>query len=263
VATRIMVVEDDPLIARLLGFQLGGAGYDVVCCANGLAALMRIEQEAPDLLLLDVMMPGMSGWDLCRQVRSCSTVPIIMLTAKGADADVVAGLTAGADDYVTKPFRLPQLLARVEAVLRRAHRAQRVSAATPVQTASETTLPRRQPDLTLPPQPPAADERRLGRQLQAARLARGSSLHQAAQECGVRWEFLQALEREHFSYMPRMELRHALRTYSAYLDLDLYALTGRKPPRRLGVRLPLSPRLSLAVLTVLVLGVMLVTLLLR
>jgi DNA-binding response OmpR family regulator len=223
---------------------------------------MRIEQEAPDLLLLDVMMPGMSGWDLCRQVRSCSTVPIIMLTAKGADADVVAGLTAGADDYVTKPFRLPQLLARVGAVLRRAHRPQRV-AATTVLAAPDTTLPRRPPDLTLPQQSPAADERRLGRQLQAARLARGASLHQAAQECGVRWEFLQALEREHFSYMPRAELRHALHSYSAYLDLDLYALTGRKPPRRLGARLPLSPRLSLAVLTVLVVGVMLVTLLLR
>jgi DNA-binding response OmpR family regulator len=254
-----MVVEDDPLIARLLRFQLGGAGYDVVCCANGLAALMSMEQEAPDLLLLDVMMPGMSGWDLCRQVRSCSSVPIIMLTAKGADGDVVAGLTAGADDYVTKPFRLPQLLARVEAVLRRSQR--RVGAA--LVSPPQPTLPQSAPDLSAPPPAPSVDKRRLGRQLQEARLARGASLHQAAQECGVRWEFLQALEREHFSYMPRSELRQALRCYSAYLDLDLYALTGRKPPRRLRLPAALSPRLSLAVLTVLIFGVVLVTMVLR
>ena len=259
-ATCIMVVEDDPLIARLLRFQLGGAGYDVVCCANGLAALMRIEQEAPDLLLLDVMMPGMSGWDLCRQVRSCSTVPIIMLTAKGADDDVVAGLTAGADDYVTKPFRLPQLLARVEAVLRRAKRqAHRVATPPP----SLTTLPQRTPDPTLPPKVASLEDRRLGSQLQEARMVRGASLHEAAHACGVRWEFLQALEREHFSYMPREELRQALRKYSAYLDLDLYALTGRKPPRRLRLGVPASARLSLAALTVLIVALTLVTVLLH
>src|SRR4051794_27239105 len=105
--TKIMVVEDDTLIMQLLRYQLGGAGYDVIPVPNGRRALELLLLYQPDLILLDVMMPEISGWDVCRQIRACSAVPIIMLTAKGADDDVVAGLNAGADDYVTKPFSLP------------------------------------------------------------------------------------------------------------------------------------------------------------
>ncbi|NJN67421.1 MAG: response regulator transcription factor [Chloroflexaceae bacterium] len=117
--TRIMVVDDDPLIRQLLMYQLGGAGYEVCVAQNGQDALQRLLLEHPDLVLLDVVMPDMSGWHVCRAIRAWSTVPIIMLTAKSAESDIISGLESGADDYISKPFSLPQLLARVEAVLRR------------------------------------------------------------------------------------------------------------------------------------------------
>src|SRR6476646_10021134 len=119
-ATRIMVVDDEPAIGKLLLYQLSGFGYQVSYVQDGLSALQRLTAERPDLVLLDVMMPQISGWEICRQIRAYSTVPVIMLTAKSADPDIVSGLQAGADDYVTKPFSMAQLHARIEAVLRRA-----------------------------------------------------------------------------------------------------------------------------------------------
>ncbi len=116
----ILVVDDDPVIRQLLTYQLGGSGYHVCTAQNGWEALERIPLEHPDLVLLDVVMPGLSGWEVCRQIRASSSVPIIMLTAKSAETDMVAGLGLGADDYIAKPFGLPHLLARVESVLRRA-----------------------------------------------------------------------------------------------------------------------------------------------
>src|SRR5829696_207094 len=118
-ATRIMVVDDEPAIGKLLLYQLSGFGYQVSYIQDGLLALQRLTAERPDLVLLDVMMPHISGWEICRQIRAYSTVPVIMLTAKSADPDIVTGLQAGADDYVTKPFSMAQLHARIEAVLRR------------------------------------------------------------------------------------------------------------------------------------------------
>jgi DNA-binding response OmpR family regulator len=118
--TRIVVVDDEPAIGKLLMYQLASFGYQVSYFQDGLEALQRLPAARPDLVLLDVMMPLISGWEVCRQIRACSAVPIIMLTAKNADSDVVTGLGAGADDYVTKPFSMAQLHARIEAVLRRA-----------------------------------------------------------------------------------------------------------------------------------------------
>jgi DNA-binding response OmpR family regulator len=118
-ATRIMVVDDEPAIGKLLLYQLSGFGYQVSYIQDGLSALQRLTAERPDLVLLDVMMPHVSGWEICREIRACSSVPVIMLTAKSADPDIVTGLQAGADDYITKPFSMAQLHARIEAVLRR------------------------------------------------------------------------------------------------------------------------------------------------
>jgi DNA-binding response OmpR family regulator len=118
---RILVVDDDPLVRQLLTYQLGGAGYDVCTARNGHDALERLLYEQPDLMLLDVVMPGMSGWDVCNHIRTWSRIPIIMLTAKNADSDVVMGFSSGADDYMCKPFSQKQLLARIEAILRRSY----------------------------------------------------------------------------------------------------------------------------------------------
>lgn len=118
--TRIMIVDDEEVTGRLLLYQLQSLGYTAVYMQDGLQALQQILIEQPSLILLDVMMPLVSGWDVAREIRNCSSVPIIMLTGKDADDDVVAGLAAGADDYVTKPFNMAQLQARIEAVLRRA-----------------------------------------------------------------------------------------------------------------------------------------------
>ena len=117
--TKILVVDDELAIGKLLLYQLQGYGYQVIYVSDGLLALQRLEQEQPDLILLDVMMPAMSGWDVCRQIRTVSVVPVIMLTGKHSDDDIAIGLGAGADDYIAKPFSMVQLHARIEAVLRR------------------------------------------------------------------------------------------------------------------------------------------------
>lgn len=116
----ILVVDDEPRIVRLVRSNLEPAGYKLLTAADGEQGLRMAEMHDPDLIILDIMMPGMDGWEVCRRVREFSTVPIVMLTAKGDEQDKVKGLEMGADDYLPKPFGIPELLARVRAVLRRA-----------------------------------------------------------------------------------------------------------------------------------------------
>jgi len=119
VAARILVVEDEPVINQAVADRLRGSGYDVVQAWDGPGAVGQFSVTEPDLVLLDVMLPGKDGLEICREIRGESTVPIIMLTAKSDTLDVVAGLEAGADDYVAKPFKSKELLARMRTRLRR------------------------------------------------------------------------------------------------------------------------------------------------
>ncbi len=119
VPQRVLVVDDEPKITEVVGSYLRHAGYGVLTAASGVEALAVFEKERPALVILDLMLPDLSGEEVCRNLRSRSRVPIIMLTAKVADSDAVKGLELGADDFVTKPFSPKQLMARVEAVLRR------------------------------------------------------------------------------------------------------------------------------------------------
>jgi two-component system response regulator VicR len=120
-AERVLAVDDEPRYLEIIRFNLEAAGYQVAAAASGEEALQAFAAAEPDLIVLDVMLPGIDGFDVCRRVRELSACPIIMLTAKGAEEDKVRGLRLGADDYVTKPFSAQELLARVEAVLRRSH----------------------------------------------------------------------------------------------------------------------------------------------
>lgn len=115
----ILIVDDERALADLLSIYLTNAGFRTSICADGASALAAIAQEAPDLALLDVMLPDMSGFDICREIRKTHFFPIIMLTAKIEDNDKILGLTLGADDYITKPFEPEEVLARIEAALRR------------------------------------------------------------------------------------------------------------------------------------------------
>jgi DNA-binding response OmpR family regulator len=117
---RILIVEDEPGIVDFLEIGLRHEGYDVESQLDGLSGLRAFETAAPALVILDLMLPGIDGMELCRRIRSRSSVPVIMLTAKGDVASRVDGFSAGADDYIPKPFRFEELLARVRAVLRRA-----------------------------------------------------------------------------------------------------------------------------------------------
>ena len=118
-AISVLIVEDDRNIQELLQLYLEKEGYAVTVASDGGQGLAKFRAIKPDLVLLDVMMPVMDGWSVCRAIRADSQTPIIMLTAKGETDDKVTGLKSGADDYVTKPFEMKELLARVEAVLRR------------------------------------------------------------------------------------------------------------------------------------------------
>jgi two-component system response regulator RegX3 len=115
----VLVVEDEPSFAEALTIGLEREGFRVTTVVDGAAALARFDEVAPDLVLLDLMLPRVSGLDVCREIRSKSQVPIIMVTAKTSEVDTVVGLEVGADDYVTKPYRLRELVARMRAVLRR------------------------------------------------------------------------------------------------------------------------------------------------
>ncbi len=121
-AAKILIVEDERNIAELLQMYLQKEGYSVMIAGDGGEGLMKFRSEKPDLVLLDVMMPVMDGWAVCKAIRAESQIPVIMLTAKGELDDKVAGLKIGADDYITKPFEMKEVLARVEAVLRRTDR---------------------------------------------------------------------------------------------------------------------------------------------
>jgi len=118
--TRVLVIEDEASFAEALTVGLGREGFAVMVSSDGRDALRRFDEIAPDIVLLDLMLPGISGVDVCREIRRKSKVPIIMVTAKGSEVDTVVGLEVGADDYVTKPYRLSELVARMRAVLRRA-----------------------------------------------------------------------------------------------------------------------------------------------
>ena len=121
-ATSVLIVEDDPNIRELLQMYLERDGYAVTLAADGGQGLEKFRTIKPNLVLLDVMMPVMDGWAVCKAIRAEGNTPVIMLTAKGETDDKVTGLKAGADDYVTKPFEMKELLARIEAVLRRSDR---------------------------------------------------------------------------------------------------------------------------------------------
>ncbi|NHN54558.1 response regulator transcription factor [Calidifontibacter sp. DB0510] len=116
---RVLVVDDDASLAEMLGIILRGEGMHVTQVLTGAGAVTAFRESKPDIVLLDVMLPGMDGVEVCRRIRAESTVPIVMLTARTDTTDVVAGLEAGADDYVTKPFKPQELVARVRARLRR------------------------------------------------------------------------------------------------------------------------------------------------
>jgi DNA-binding response OmpR family regulator len=122
VARKILVVDDEAVLVETIAYNLEQSGYQVVTANDGVSALEAVHQETPDLIVLDVMLPGIDGLEVCRQIRrdnETATVPIIMLTAKGEEIDRVVGLEIGADDYVTKPFGRRELLARIRALLRR------------------------------------------------------------------------------------------------------------------------------------------------
>lgn len=117
--TRVLVVEDEESFSDALSYMLRREGYETVVAADGVEALAEFDRAGADIVLLDLMLPGLSGTEVCRALRSRSSVPIIMLTAKDAEIDKVVGLELGADDYVTKPYSARELVARIRAVLRR------------------------------------------------------------------------------------------------------------------------------------------------
>lgn len=117
---KILVVDDEKLLVKGIKFNLENEGYTVECCYDGATAVQMAAQGGYDLIILDLMMPGLDGLEACQRIRQTSTVPIIMLTAKSEDADKLLGFESGADDYITKPFNILELKARIRALLRRA-----------------------------------------------------------------------------------------------------------------------------------------------
>jgi len=120
---RVLVVEDDPVINGAVTDRLAAAGYDVVRAFDGPGAVEEFRASDPDIVVLDVMLPGLDGHEVCRRIQAVRPVPVLMLTAADDESDVLVGLAVGADDYLTKPFRMRELVARVAALLRRVERA--------------------------------------------------------------------------------------------------------------------------------------------
>jgi len=116
---KILLVEDEAVLRHSLAFSLEQEGFTVVAAEDGVSALELAERERPDLVVLDIMLPGLDGWEVCRRLRRSSAVPVIMLSARGSEIDKVLGLEMGADDYLTKPFSTRELIARIRAALRR------------------------------------------------------------------------------------------------------------------------------------------------
>jgi two-component system KDP operon response regulator KdpE len=128
---KILVVDDEPRVVRLVSEVLQSVGYQVIAAASGEPAIEMVALEQPDLVLLDILLPrGSDGYEVCRRIREFSEVPVIMLTAKAQESDVLRGFDVGADDYLTKPFSAKELVARVKAVLRRANRPEEMVTAT-------------------------------------------------------------------------------------------------------------------------------------
>lgn len=117
--TRLLIIDDDPMITEPLARQLGTSGYEVLVAHDGRSGLDLAQTQKPDLVVLDVMMPELDGWEVCQKLRQNSVVPILMLTALGDEVDRILGLELGADDYLTKPFSVRELRARIKALLRR------------------------------------------------------------------------------------------------------------------------------------------------
>src|SRR4249919_43632 len=125
---RILVVEDDPVINQMVADRLEAEGYDVVRAWDGPGAVAAYGEHSPQLVVLDVMLPGYDGHEVCRRIQADRPVPVLMLTARDDEADILVGLAVGADDYLTKPFRMRELVARVRALLRRVDRAVELAA---------------------------------------------------------------------------------------------------------------------------------------
>jgi len=135
---KILVVDDQPRVVRLVSEVLGAVGYEVVAATGGDAAIEQVALEQPDLVLLDILLPpGIDGYETCRRIREFSNVPVIMLTAKAQENDMLRGFDVGADDYLTKPFSAKELVARVRAVVRRAQRSEE---ATPILTCGQLEI---------------------------------------------------------------------------------------------------------------------------
>lgn len=119
---KILVVDDEVDIVEFIDDYLTGEGYEVIKAYDGVEALDKMRQDRPDLVVLDIMLPGLDGFEVCKQIRADSTIPILMVTARGGDVDKIVGLEIGADDYIPKPFNPRELVARVKAILRRTYR---------------------------------------------------------------------------------------------------------------------------------------------
>src|SRR3954453_2042486 len=129
---RILVVEDDPVINQAVSDRLEAEGYDVLRAYDGPGAVAAYGNHAPDIVVLDVMLPGYDGHEVCRRIQADRPVPVLMLTARAEEPDVIVGLGVGADDYLTKPFRMRELLARVASLLRRVDRAAELAQGRPL-----------------------------------------------------------------------------------------------------------------------------------
>ena len=139
-AYRVLIVDDEPSIVELVRFTLEKEGFQCEVASDGLQALEKVERTQPDVVVLDLMLPGLDGLEVCRRIRQKTAVPIVMLTAKASEVDKVVGLELGADDYVTKPFSPRELVARIRAVLRRFQAAKQAQEQAQAQAGSQNEL---------------------------------------------------------------------------------------------------------------------------